>query len=386
MTRKGAPLAILRVRRRRLQRRLSLRLRAEPAAGVDEDALSVFQGEPAQTPRDHRMARRLTAIVAGIVGLAGVVTLALHAGEVGAFAAQAERAEPGWIAFAILAQIGAFSLQAYIWRLVLVRLGHPQGFVSLFSLSVGKLFADQTLPSAGISGAVFIIHALTKRGAPQKDAAAAFIFGAASFLAAFAIAVLASFTYVAVAHASSRIAAIGAAGGAAALALIFVSLLLAATVHGRHIKDQLLKRKWLARGAALLRYAADTISSEKRLFARAVFIQIGQRLCDAATLWLAFFAIGEHASFAACLVGISLASIAATIAPTPMGVGSFEGALLATLTALGSPLEAALTSAMLYRGLSLWLPLGLGFFIVQHELLRRPSTAPAYAMTRSYCR
>lgn len=351
----------------------------DAATDADNSFLFADPAPPANSRR--RTMRRVSAIVAGVVVFAGVVTLALNKGELGDFAEQASRAEPGWIGLGVAGQIAAFLSQALVWRLVLARLGCKISLFPLFRLSLAKLCADQTLPSAGISGAVFIVHALTKHGATQKNAMAAFIFGAASFIAAFAIAVLASFTYIALEHAPARIAAVGVVAGATVVAAALVALAITATIRTGRIRKRLMRNKLASRAIALVSYAVATIGSEKRLFARSVLIQIGQRLCDALTLWLAFFAIGEHAPFAACLAGISVASIAATIAPTPMGIGSFEGALVATLTGLGAPVEAALTTTLLYRGLSLWLPLGLGFIVIQHELLRRGSPPPASAAT-----
>lgn len=324
-------------------------------------------GEPA--PR--RRGRGLTMAIVGLAALAGIVTFVLHRGDVGAFASHLSEARPEWLLLAIAAQIGAFFLQALIWWFVLRTLQHPKHLLDLFMLSIGKLFADQALPSAGVSGAFFIMHALTRRNVPQEDAFIAFVFGATSFIAAFGVAVLASFAYIASVDGAPRVVAIGAAATYALVALLLVLLLLAGIVRFARLGRWLMRFKFFASIAALAGPALSRINEEKALFARCILLQLAARAFDGLTLWLVFFAIGQSAPIEACLIAVSIASLAATIAPTPMGVGTFETGMVAALSALGVSVEAGLTTTLLYRGLTLWLPLLIGFFIVQRELLRK---------------
>ena len=63
-----------------------------------------------------------------------------------------------------------------------------------------------------------------------------------------------------------------------------------------------------------------------------------------------------------------LANAAMFFTPVLMGVGTFEAGSIAALALAGLPIEAALTATLLFRGLSLWIPLIPGFLISQHEL------------------
>lgn len=359
-------------------KRESPRSPSEPYGSADDDGgVSARLGFEAFDPGDvrRRNRRRLTTLFVGVIALAGVITFVLHIGELSAFAQHIAQTQPEWLLLAIGAQVFAFLSQALVWWFVLRRLHQPKHLVALFFLSIGKLFADQVLPSAGVSGAFFIMHALTRRRIPDEQAFIAFVFGAASFIAAFVIAVLGSFAYVAIVDGAPQVAEIGGAAAYALLALIVILAVLAGILRNARLKRWFLRFRPFARLAALIGPAAARIGEEKALFVRSVIIQLAARAFDGVTLWFTFFAIGHPAPFEACLIGVSIASLAATIAPTPMGMGSFEAGLVASLSALGAPVETALTATLLYRGLTLWLPLTMGFFIVQRELLGKRKNA-----------
>lgn len=347
----------------------------------DGDETSLFPEFDRSEPRNSvRARRRIAIIVFALIGLAGVITFVLHIGDVGAFAGQVARARPSWLLLAVGVQGWAFFFQSLVWWRALRRLGHRRPITDLYGLTVGKLFADQSLPSAGLSGAFFIMLALTGRGVPRDDAFVAFVLGAASFIAAFAIAIIASLGFFTLRDDAPSFLADEAAlvYVLAILALVVISILVVLRIPRT--------RAWLSRTGAVLKLSAlarptiARIGAEKSLFVSFILLQLAARACDGITLWLAFFAIGDSVSLEACLVGVSIASLAATLAPTPMGIGTFEAGLVATLAALGTPIEAALTTTLLYRGLTLWIPLAFGFFIVQRELLRgRRKPAPAIA-------
>jgi glycosyltransferase 2 family protein len=66
---------------------------------------------------------------------------------------------------------------------------------------------------------------------------------------------------------------------------------------------------------------------------------------DIPPLWVAF-------------VSFVMASIAATLGPIPLGLGTFEAACVGSLSLLGVAIEEALAATLLLRGLTFWLPTG----------------------------
>lgn len=314
---------------------------------------------------------RLAGLVIGAVAFLGLFALVLHIGDVGAFADAIVKTDPLWLLLALVAQALAFFAQASVWGLVLSRRNQRVRRRDLFTLSIGKLFADQAIPSAGVSGAVFFIHALSRRGVTGADAFATFVFGATSFILAFIIFALGALAFLALSGGSLGDLPVDIADlyyvaiGVALLFLLVVAIAAATRSNGAKGGSA------LSRSLQTLISALSIIRRERGVFLSCLALQSLGRLLDAVTLWIAFQAQGGGVPFSTSVVAVSLAALAATIAPTPMGLGSFEAGLLAALAALGHGVEASFAGGLIYRGLSLGLPLALGFFVVQRELLKK---------------
>jgi glycosyltransferase 2 family protein len=62
-----------------------------------------------------------------------------------------------------------------------------------------------------------------------------------------------------------------------------------------------------------------------------------------------------------------LASVVATLSPIPLGLGSFEGTCTGLLHLTGGRLEASLAATLILRGLTLWLPMLPGLWLIRRE-------------------
>ena len=93
-------------------------------------------------------------------------------------------------------------------------------------------------------------------------------------------------------------------------------------------------------------------------------------LCNALALAFAMDAFGRTIPagkvIAVYLVGAALASIA----PTPGGLGAIEAALVAGLTAVGSPAGTAVGGVLVFRLLTFWLPILPGMWMLRRLNLR----------------
>lgn len=344
---------------------------------MNDERTESFPSE-ARSYRARPGRRRLAFTLFGVVALAAIIMVAVNLGEIGGFAAQTARAEPSWLLLALLSQTLTYLCDAAAWRLVLSRLGCALPIWKLFPLSVAKLFADQALPSAGVSGAAFFLYALGRRNVPQTVAFSVFAFVSLAFLFAFMASAMVSFFAIAGANGARSDLFDSVTIFAAVVILVALAIIVFLLYRPRTAPAWIAKIPGGPKAYDLLSNAAGHIRANPALFMKTSLIQLGERLVDGVTLYLALNAIDVSAPYFVCFISVVLASVAATIAPIPMGLGSFEGGMIATLSVGGVGVEDALTATLIYRGLALWLPLIPGFYIIQREMLRIKSpTSPA---------
>jgi uncharacterized membrane protein YbhN (UPF0104 family) len=94
---------------------------------------------------------------------------------------------------------------------------------------------------------------------------------------------------------------------------------------------------------------------------------------DNAALWAAFRAFGHGPSFGVVVMAYVLGGIGAAL-PLPAGLGAVEAGLIGTLALYGTPAATAAAGVVLYRGVSLAVPVLLGagaLFQPHHGLASR---------------
>jgi len=100
--------------------------------------------------------------------------------------------------------------------------------------------------------------------------------------------------------------------------------------------------------------------------------QVGVFVLDAVTLWIMLRAIGVEAGIVVAFPSLVMATVAATLGPVPLGLGTFEAMCVAVLHALDVEIEAALTATLLLRGFTFWLPMIPGLVLTRSVLGRTP--------------
>jgi uncharacterized membrane protein YbhN (UPF0104 family) len=93
---------------------------------------------------------------------------------------------------------------------------------------------------------------------------------------------------------------------------------------------------------------------------------------DNAVLWAAFHAYGRAPAISVIVMGYLVGSLGALL-PLPAGIGGVEGGLIGALVLYGASAAPAASAVLLYRGISLSLPVALGglaWGIIPARLLR----------------
>ena len=129
-------------------------------------------------------------------------------------------------------------------------------------------------------------------------------------------------------------------------------------------------RRWLAsavRPQTRRRSTTDLceLAREPKRLALIVLGAAGTTLGAALALWASVEAFGGDTSFVTVTVVTMVGGTLASAAPTPGGVGAVEAALIGGLAAFGVPAAIAVPSVLLYRVLTCWLPVFVGWPVMR---------------------
>ncbi|ETA97872.1 membrane protein, partial [Mycobacterium avium subsp. paratuberculosis 10-5864] len=136
-------------------------------------------------------------------------------------------------------------------------------------------------------------------------------------------------------------------------------------------------RRWLA---TEVRPKLDEVVSdlaklarEPRRLALILLGCAGTTLGAALALWASIQAFGGDTTFVAVTVVTMVGGTLASAAPTPGGVGAVEAALIGGLAAFGVPAAIGVPAVLLYRMLTCWLPVFVGWpvmrWLTKHEMV-----------------
>lgn len=304
----------------------------------------------------------------GIAALAAVIVAATHFSEARDFARLTEHAQPWWLTLAIILQAGTYLAQAQVLCAV-ARAGRSGlGLLTAARLGLAKLFTEQALPSAGLSGTLVLAAGLERRGLPRPVVAAALVVDLASFYVAYVLCLAVALVITAVHGEQSTVILL--------VSLVFMLfgvgltiMVLALSGRGARAVPRRLRRLSPVRAAiGFLENADRRLSRDPRLLLEATAYQLAIVLCDSATMWVLIHSLGGHGSVSGVFASFMSSSLLRTVGLMPGGLGTFEAASVLTLSMVGVPTAVALAATLLFRGLSFWLPMIPGLWFSRHEV------------------
>ena len=311
-----------------------------------------------------------TALFAALL-LAGLVVAVLHFGDLKRFAEMARRAEPIWLAAAFGLQGATYLFLALGWSAVLDKAKAPQPLRRLMPIALAKLFVDQVVPAAGMGGNVLLVDRLIALGAPRAAAVSTLLISVLGYFAAYAVLALAMMVALWLHHAASA-AVVGPLTAFLLVALAIPSLWLWLWRRGERPLPHWMERfPPLARLMEIVGQAPEELVRDRALIARVAGWNAMIVIADAATLAACLHALGGPMLPLTAFIALMAANIAVTLAPLPLGLGSFEASCTATQAMLGVPVAAALAATLLLRILTLWLPLLPGLWLMRRTGQRR---------------
>ncbi len=355
-------------------------VRAETAPSGAQQAPSV--------PR--RSAGRWVWLAVRVVVLAGLAYLAAeviisNSAELSGAASFLAGAHWDWIAAAAAAEVVSFLAFAQLPRRLLIAGGVRTGLGVMTAITVAANSMNVSLPGGGAFAFVFSYRQFRRRGA--DEALSAWTLVALTLLTALTLSLLAV----------AGLAIAGSDGPVAGLwPLIPLVLAVPAVLVVILLWPRLLAVVLVPPLRRLRRFTravgSDPEAAVHRFVSRlgAVSPEIGDWvagfgwalvnwLTDCLCLVLAFTAVGAAVPWRGLLVAYGAAQVAANLPITPGGLGVVEGSLTVALVAYGGPTAATVAAVVLYRILSFWIPVPLGWATwggLHLQSRRHPFTEP----------
>ncbi|MBE7444387.1 MAG: flippase-like domain-containing protein [Planctomycetia bacterium] len=312
--------------------------------------------------------RRLRVWFFSLIFLAGLILFVTHFSELEHFAQLLRQIKPLWLIAGFLLPSITYLSAAAVWHQTLRYAGVRYSLWSLVPLSIAKLFSDQALPTGGMSGTIFLVASLNRRGITKPLCLAILMVSMTAYYMAYLLAALGSISLLWFYHdLPVWIIAVAVVFCIVAVAISAGTLWLRR--RGRQSFPGMLMR--IPGVSVLLNALGDApgyLLKSPELFIKTILLQGTIFLLDAYTLNIMLYAIGQDVSFLVVYPSFVVASMVATLGPVPLGLGTFEATCVAVLSMFDIRLEAALTATLLLRGFTLWLPMFPGLWLAKREL------------------
>jgi Mg2+-importing ATPase len=313
----------------------------------------------------------------GTAVLAGVVLIGMHFSEEQAFLRLAQQAKPSWLFAALVLQAATYLAQGEIWRAVGRMARSPLPLPLVYKLALAKLFVDQALPSAGVSGTVVVAQALERGALPRAAVLAGVVVNTTSFFIAYVASLVAALIILFYfGHANSVVIS-------ACVLFMILSVMLVAGMLELSGKEIRRGPRWLFRyrvvqnALRIMKDADPAFVRDMHLQTVASGYQLITFLLDALTLWTLIRSMGAEANVNYVFAAFMIANLVRTISFIPGGLGTFEGTAVLMLKVGGVSVAAGLSTALLFRGLTFFLPMAPGLWFSRRLTRGARSRKPA---------
>jgi P-type Mg2+ transporter len=326
---------------------------------------------------------RWLAWLVGIALISALCIAALHFSEAEEIARIAERAQPWWLGVAVVLQAATYFAQGEIWGVVGSAAGFSLSRVQATRLSLAKLFVDQALPSAGVSGTAAVASHLERAGMQVPAVRASVVINLTSYFSSYVLLLVVALFWLPLSGSAYTTVAIASAVFiAGSIVLIILLLRLPGRSAGGFIER--IARMRALRSLVEASTGTDArLARSGRLFAQACVAQVAIMLLDAATIWVLIRALGAAPSALAVFSSFMISNLFRTLGVLPGGLGTFEASSVVTLGLAGVAVPVALSATLLFRGLSFWLPMIPGMWL-SRRLFRADASRSAQRFVDDY--
>lgn len=333
----------------------------------------------ASPPRRVGAVIRWGLMIASIGILAYIVVVGLP--DIRESAEAIRRVNPAFILLASGLQVVSLGALAQVYLQSVRAMGGSLNYRKALEVSMSGFTLSRILPGGGATAGLFMARTLNALGVAATTAASAVFVGGALGMAVLGIIVVGGVMTLLFQGLLPPPYLVGIPVMVAAF--LFAGILLikmfksaalrtrvqAATEKGLRLVGV---RASLAGPMQFLDEVARTLPPLRRLARPARWSALNW-LADAASLWVLFAAFGQWIHPGMVLVAFGGANLLNALPISPGGLGLVEAGLTGTFVAFGVPAGVALTTVLVYRLISLWLPVAAGVPAYLASAGRRPA-------------
>ncbi len=288
-----------------------------------------------------------------------------------------------WVALAAALQLLYYLAYAGLYREAMRAVGVGCRLGGMFVTLLASFVVNVVVPSGGGAGVALFVDDAARRGqSPARAATGVLVtwladFGTLAMVLGACLVWLArdhrlapwhvAGTAVLVVFVGVMLAALIAAGSAprALRALLGSWRRTVATVAGWLRRPPPLDAAWAEHTAVELREAATALGAAPGRAIRLCGVALVVHVLDAASLAALFVAFGQPVVPALVVTGYAFGIMAWIVSPIPQGIGVVEGVMAVVFVSLGMPAGASGAITLAFRGLTFWLPLGVGALLLR---------------------
>jgi uncharacterized protein (TIRG00374 family) len=301
-----------------------------------------------------------------------------------------------WVAVAALLQVAYYIIYTALYQSAFLTVGVQSRLGDLLPVTFASIFMNVAAPSGGASSVALFADDASRRGQSAARATVGSLLVLVADFSAFLVVLVIGLIYLFTHHLLKYYEGIAAVillliiGSLTAFLLLglwrpeWLQRLLSWVMRLANRIARLFKRPdfldeaWVERNTAEFTEAAMAITAHPALLLRTIGIAFAAHLLDLSSLYALFLAFHQNVHFGVLVAGYAMGILFWVVSITPQGIGVVEGMMTLVFASLGVPIERATIISLSFRGLTFWLPLGIGFLV-----LRRLKSFGAVEATRS---
>ncbi|MBI2671179.1 flippase-like domain-containing protein [Candidatus Woesearchaeota archaeon] len=282
----------------------------------------------------------------------------------------------------ILLQLINFAIIAVTYKTILKALNYSINFIKLFNLSIVTISLNSIYPPMGLFGNIALFHSLKNEHKIQEGKILIMmILYLIALISSFLLILIFSLLFFIIAKKLAKIDMFLLVANT--FLVITIALLLYAFVKNKKNFIDFLE-KFLIKTFKFFKITwrkekflhileefyegGNIIKKDKRHFLVPILFLLVKHFIDTFSIFLIFNSFGVKINILIVVFGIAIANVISLFSLIPGGIGVFEISMAASFFVLGIDVNIAIASVLVFRLVSYWLPILIGFFLYKSAL------------------